>query len=86
MNNPFVVGEAQRWAKRALAEKDRTPEQRIESMYVTAFGRPPTEVELNEALAFLSEQGKEYGTAEDLRAWIDLCHVLLNVKEFIFVN
>src|SRR5205823_3801994 len=38
MNNPFVVGEAQRWAKRVLAEKDRTPEQRIESMYVTAFG------------------------------------------------
>ena len=33
---------------------------------VTAFGRPPTEIELKEALGFLEEQGKDYGTAEDL--------------------
>ena len=29
---------------------------------------------------------KEYGKADDPRAWADLCHVLFNVKEFIFLN
>jgi cytochrome c553 len=86
MNNPFVVGEAQRWAKRVLAEKDRTPGQRVETMYVTAFGRTPTEIELKDALAFLDEQAKEYDKTDDPRVWADLCHVLLNVKEFIFLN
>jgi hypothetical protein len=86
MNNPFVVGEAQRWAKRVLADKDQTAEQRVQGMYATAFARPPSEKELNDALTFLNEQGKEYGQADDPRAWADLCHVLMNVKEFIFLN
>ena len=34
----------------------------------------------------LEQQGKEYGKADDPRAWADLCHVLFNVKEFIFLN
>jgi hypothetical protein len=86
MNNPFIVEEAQRWAKRVLAEQDLTAAQRVEKMYVSAFARPPSEKELNEALMFLEEQGNEYGKADDPRAWADLCHVLINVKEFIFLN
>jgi cytochrome c553 len=86
MNNPFVVGEAQRWAKSVLAEKDLTAVARVEKMHVAAFGRPPSEEELKESLTFLEEQRKEYGKIDDPRAWSDLCHVLLNVKEFIFVN
>jgi hypothetical protein len=54
-------------------------------MYVAAFGRPPLDLELNEALEFLQEQGKQYGRPDDVRAWADLAHVLMNVKEFIFV-
>jgi hypothetical protein len=86
MNNPFVVGEAQRWAKRVLADKVLTPQQRVETMYSTAFGRPPSAIELKEALGFLEAQGKEYGNVDDLRTWTDLCHVMMNVKEFIFLN
>jgi hypothetical protein len=86
MNNPFVVQQADLWAKRVLAEKDRTPERRIAGMYESAFGRPPTAVELADALKFLDEQGKQYGKGNEAKAWADLGHVLLNVKEFIFVN
>jgi hypothetical protein len=86
MNNPFVVQQAERWAGRVLAEPGRTDKERIMRMYVMAFGRPPLATELDEALTFLVEQGKEYGRADDPRAWADLCHVLLNVKEFIFIN
>jgi hypothetical protein len=86
MNNPFVVQQAELWAKRVLAEPDRTPEQRIAGMYVSAFGREPTDAELADAVKFLDEQGKQYGKGNEARAWADLGHVLFNVKEFIFVN
>jgi hypothetical protein len=86
LNNPFVIEEARRWSKRVLAEPSRTTPERITSMYVTAFGRPPTDAEVKDAQDFLTEQAKEYGKADDPRAWADLCHVLFNVKEFIFLN
>ncbi|HZT78655.1 MAG TPA: PSD1 and planctomycete cytochrome C domain-containing protein [Gemmataceae bacterium] len=86
MNNPFVLQQAQTWARRVLAEEGRTPRERVTALYLTAFARPPAESELAAALAFLEEQGKQYGKADDPRAWADLCHVLMNVKEFIFVN
>ena len=61
-------------------------------MYATAFARPPTQVELESALAFLHAQRSGYGSSEqkdtdaDNKTWSDLCHVLFNVKEFIFIN
>jgi hypothetical protein len=36
---------------------------------------------------FIAEQARRYNSAaDDSRVWADLCHVLMNVKEFIFVN
>jgi len=56
-------------------------------MYVSAFGRPPTEGERAACLAFLEGQAKRYAVkAEDAKVWADLAHTLFNVKEFIFVN
>ena len=92
MNDPFVVEQAKLWAKRVLAEKKlATPEQRIERMYREAFGRAPTPEELKAATEFLDRQGRELGIepqkrATDPRVWADLAHVLLNVKEFIYVE
>jgi hypothetical protein len=84
MNNPLVVELSNHWAKQILAEPDMTSSQRIKKMFETAFARPPSDTELADALHFLEEQSQEYGRAHDVRAWSDLCHVLLNVKEFIF--
>ncbi len=86
LNNPFVIQQAQLWSKRVLAEPNQTTPEHIARMYVAAFGRPPTDGELKDAKDFLTEQAKEYGKADDPRAWADLCHVLFNVKEFIFLN
>jgi hypothetical protein len=82
MNNPFVVQQAELWAKRVLADQKLTTKERVQKMYVMAFARPATETELADALAFLEESGKP----NDVRAWTDLAHVLFNVKEFIFLN
>ncbi len=86
MNNPLFQQQAEVWAKKTLAVPNLTPQQRINTLYIEAFGRPVTSGETEDALAFLAEQDKGYGTAGDLRSWTDLCHVLFNVKEFIFLE
>jgi hypothetical protein len=80
LNNPFVLQQAQLWAKRALNEPNLTTEQRIRNLYVSAYSRPPTDEELAAAIEFVSNH------SDKIRSWPDLCHVLFNVKEFIFVN
>jgi hypothetical protein len=86
LNNPFVTQQARLWAERVLAEPGLTDRQRIERMYVSAFGRPATAEEAADALAFLAEQEREHGRGQGARAWADLAHVLFNVKELIFIN
>jgi hypothetical protein len=91
MNDPFVIGQAQAWARRVLADTGRSPTQRISEIYRMAFGHPASEKEAAEALAFIQQQGLAYGIDPakcplDERVWADLCHVLFNVKEFVFVE
>jgi hypothetical protein len=91
MNDPFVLGQAQAWAKSVLAKNALSAEQRIDLMYETIFSRPPAPNELAHGLAFLQRQGQAYGLSADQRAsnlelWTDFCQVLMNVKEFIFLN
>jgi hypothetical protein len=88
MNSPFVVEQAHKWAERIVAQSDKSTKERIRAMYVGAFARPPTQSELDDAVQFLRQQADRYGDAgtADLQAWVDLCHVLMNAKEFIFVR
>ena len=91
LNDPFVAEQTRVWAKKIITLEANAPERRIQRMYLEAFARPPEEHELTEALAFMSAQGRHYGISEsqcaqDERVWADIAHVLLNVKEFIFVN
>jgi hypothetical protein len=90
MNDPLVIGQARVWAQRLLHSSTST-EQRIHDMYTTAVARPPTPDESAAAVAFLDQQGEALGLSaetarQDSRVWADLCHVLMNVKEFIFIN
>ncbi|HEV3002959.1 MAG TPA: DUF1553 domain-containing protein, partial [Pirellulales bacterium] len=87
MNSPFVVAEARRWAERALSAAGRSAAERLDDLYLAAYARPTCDGERQSALAFLDEQGRRYGGEPgDGRAWADLCHVLLNVKEFIYIR
>jgi len=91
MNDPFVQEQAKRWAQRVLSEKDLTPSQRIERMYVEALGRPPRADEIEAMLGFFEAQSQEYGLTGQQAAthealWADLAHVMLNLKEFIFIE
>jgi hypothetical protein len=84
LNNPFVLQQAEQWAKRTLAGPDRTSVERVQSMYLEAFCRPADREEIGLALAFLGAAAEEHGN--DGKVWADFAHVLFNAKEFIFVE
>lgn len=83
MNDPLAARLAELWARRSLAAGPMPMEQRVGRLYLEAFGRPPGETERGEALAFLKARGKP---ADDPRLWADFCHVLWNVKDFVFLH
>ncbi|HEX3146798.1 MAG TPA: PSD1 and planctomycete cytochrome C domain-containing protein [Gemmataceae bacterium] len=86
LNDPFVQQQAALWAKDVLA-RPMMPPERIRSMYLTAFGRPPTNDESAACLEFIDEQAKRHGTKPDeLKPWADLAHTLFNMKEFIYLD
>jgi hypothetical protein len=90
MNDPLVIEQARMWARRLLANESTTDE-RLTAVYAAALARRPTEEERAAAIDFLHTQGREYSlppeaASRDERVWTDLCHVLINAKEFIFIN
>ncbi|WP_020473342.1 PSD1 and planctomycete cytochrome C domain-containing protein [Zavarzinella formosa] len=86
LNNPLVNQQTELWAKRIIAVKEATTEDRIARMYVMAFGRPATAEELVDGKAFVEAQLAEYGVGQEAKAWTDFAHVLVNLKEFIYVR
>jgi len=77
LNDPFVHQQAEVWAKAILA-KPGTTDERVTRMYLTAFGRSPTAKELATC--------REFVRVNDAKAWADLAHALVNVKEYVFIQ
>ncbi len=80
LNDPFVLERSKLWASRTIASK-ATRDERLDSLYRTAFGRAPTDRERQDASTFLGAESP----GQEVQAWTDLCHVLMNTKEFIFI-
>ena len=53
MNDPWVIDQSKRWAAQLLKESDKTDEQRIRSMFLSAFGREPDSAEIRQSKEFL---------------------------------
>ena len=91
LNDPFVLGQAQLWARRILDSQNSSLENRVKQIYLMAFARSPTVEEQAKALAFIQQQAVAYGIApsdcsQNEKVWTDLCHVAFNLKEFIFLQ
>lgn len=78
MNDPFVKWEARLWAER-ICQRTPEPAQRIVRMYEEAFGRSPSAVEIERALAMTGP------THDDIMRWAGLAHALMNMKELIYL-
>jgi Protein of unknown function (DUF1553)/Protein of unknown function (DUF1549)/Planctomycete cytochrome C len=84
LNNPFVKQQSIAWAKRQSGRADR--ESLIDALYESAFGRPGSNSERTAAEQFLQEQASANSASRQMSACADLCHVLFNVKEFIYIE
>ena len=87
LNNEFVAGQAAKWADRVKRTREQ-PRNRIQDMYLRAYGRPPAKAEIAEIERFLEAQAEARGrSATDAGdVWTDLAHALLNTSEFLFVR
>ena len=87
LNNDFVNGQAATWAARTLDGGGR-PSERIRTMYLEAYGRPPSDWEISEIERFLAAQSERRAAPglDDPGVWADLAHAMLNTAEFLFVR
>jgi hypothetical protein len=81
VNGPWTMQRAKAFARRLNRDSSQTLDQRVATAYAFAFGRPPTAAEISDALQFL-----QTNPAKSDDALVDLCHVLLNSNEFLYVD
>jgi hypothetical protein len=90
LNNPFILGQAGLFAQRVAEEAGAATETRIRKAYQIALSRAPTERELSRNVSFVERQRADHlgrGSADaDLDALVDLCDVILNLNEFVYLN
>jgi hypothetical protein len=88
MNDPFVLQQARHWAASLLKNTAlQSEQQRITYAFEMAFSQPPSHRQLLRCRDFLSRPAEFSGKPRpDENAWTDLCHMLINMKPFIFVN
>lgn len=92
MNDDFVSDQAGYFAERILAETNADPAAWVDRAFQLALGRSPRPARQADAVAFLQERRQVYrdqklSEAESTRlALTDLCHVLFNSNEFLYVD
>jgi len=79
MNGEWPLTRAESFAERLLKIESDGVEKRIVAAYEIALGRTPEVEEIQLAQSFIEEPSS-------LESWVDLCHVLLNTNEFIYIN
>jgi hypothetical protein len=78
-NGDWAVQRAAAFAKR-IVNSSGSPRDRAELAFVVAFGRPPTASEMEGVLELTNGIESKEG------AWTDVCHVLLNSNEFVYLD
>ncbi|MGK0238754.1 MAG: hypothetical protein ACI92G_002220 [Candidatus Pelagisphaera sp.] len=84
LNGQWSITRAERFADRVLEDEGVSASNRIAKAYRFAFGRSPSLQELESAQTFLEHTHSKNDSRRT--AWIDLCHVLLNTNEFMYIN
>jgi Protein of unknown function (DUF1553)/Protein of unknown function (DUF1549) len=81
LNDPIVLGFAKSFADRVQKEAGTDPAKIVDRAFAIALSRPPTADERNAMVMFLKQHP---GTTAE--AATDLCHALLNLNEFLYVD
>ena len=90
LNNEFVLLQAGYFAKRVEREAGHDPRLAVAEAYRIALSREPTPQELQANLSFLARQKTYHQSRGDespgLAALTDLCDVIFNLNEFVYMN
>ena len=87
INSPFMQQRGLDFATRLLKEHPQDENARIDTAFRLAFSRPPTPAQADQVRAFLADQAKRVQANDrQLAALAELCLVLLNVNEFVYVD
>ncbi len=84
LNNDFTLRQARYFAERVAGAK-KTAEERIAEAYRIALGREPAAAEAAANRDFLARQTRFHG-GDAAAALTDLCDVILNLNEFVYIN
>jgi hypothetical protein len=81
LNDSVVLTYAKAFAARVTKEAGTDNEKVIDRAFALAIGRPPTSEERAAMIGFLKRH-----PGPQTEAVIDLCHALLNLNEFLYVD
>ena len=84
MNNNFVLTEAKFFAERLRKDAGDDTKAQIERAFRLVYSRAPQADEKQSAMAFLKRQDGITGNRKT--SMVDLCHMLLNSNEFLYIN
>ena len=84
LNDPLVDSLSRHWAASLIKKPHASPEDRLDSMFVTAFGRTPTQSEKVAWTALLQSVATLPDVIADEDAWTQLAHTIFNLQEFIY--
>ena len=90
LNNEFSLLQSQHFAKRVREKAGDSAESMVKTAYHIALSRDPRPAELADNLAFFKERRSHHAAkpADDpeLAALTDLCNVVINLNEFLYVQ
>ncbi len=84
LNNDFTLRQARYFAERVAGAKTSADERIVEA-YRIALSREPSAVELAANRDFLARQ-ERFHNGDATAALTDLCDVILNLNEFVYIN
>jgi hypothetical protein len=87
LNNDLVLDWAKGMAGRVMNDSGLTPAAAVDRAWKIAYSRLPSDAERASAVEFLNRQMEILGGEQSRQAaLVDLCHMLLNSNEFVYVN
>ena len=86
INGEFALEQAQRMAARVIAEAGEDPDALARRALLVAWGRLPSQADISAVRDYIAGRG-DSGRPQDWRDRLaDVCHVLLNANQFLYIE
>jgi len=93
LNGPFAFDQAKHFAERVMKTAGMDRVKRIETVFLFGLARKPSAEEFQLCQTLLANQARRYGQQEKLEtqpasdaALINLCQMLMNTNEFLYID